>query len=282
MAKKIDPSSLRYPLYLDVPMMVSVLASIEDGLPSLLGLLPADLRGRPADDGGGAHSEERQLVRRHTEASLFNKLRGSLRAGDAITDVDPHQIEQWTALRSGQLVEVTGEVVPDPLGALITFFSRFQSMLSGGMDQGPGGGRRQQGRAGQQRNDPGGPLDPQAVQILQWAQEDLAASTVRDALLRVGPDRDRAFVLTLARSLGTERSLDDLLGSQLTVLGKVTNTLAEGEEIDLLRRSALGYVSDQMQEVFDQIRDTPGMSIRLENIKVLGPTVQILPIAIFV
>src|ERR1700680_4428832 len=95
---KITNDELVYPVYLDVPMLISFLAALEGGvsledqstsrlsrssgseregkiragLPSILSLLSLDMSGRLSAKSEDQTGEETVAVRRHTEASLFN------------------------------------------------------------------------------------------------------------------------------------------------------------------------------------------------------------------
>lgn len=154
MPEGFDGETLRYPLYLDVPMMVSFLATLQDGvsfeekvqtrtgnkrqssvvgeggtkvpsIPGLSSLLSFDLRGKLSVDHGNEQSEELEMVRQHTEASLFNRLRNVLHdpSIDAIMRLGD-DVTQWNSLRIGELVEVTGEVIRNPLVEILAFYSR--------------------------------------------------------------------------------------------------------------------------------------------------------------
>src|SRR5437870_472812 len=98
----VDKVELVHPFYLHVPMMVSFVAALHDGvayeigrkvaerradskklegegrvgfLPSITALLNFDLRGKLTAEGESGSDEERTMVLRHTEASLFIRLR---------------------------------------------------------------------------------------------------------------------------------------------------------------------------------------------------------------
>jgi hypothetical protein len=145
---------LLYPLYLDVPMMVSFLAALENGvtyeeniqrrsgrhegaaaevsgaigLPSLLGLLPFDLRGRLSGGIDTEASEELQLVKRHTEVSLFNKLRASLHDHGMVVTLE----EDWNSgasVATGDIVELTGTVSRNPLDELLSIVDRIRIFM---------------------------------------------------------------------------------------------------------------------------------------------------------
>lgn len=137
MPERID---LVYPLYLDVPMMTSFVAALEDGiaygsdvtrredqrrslgagsegqvgagLPSMgifSTLLNIDLRGKISGEQAAGSGEEIKLVRRHTEASLFMSLRHTLINDNRILTIndigDIHQLEN---AEQDYLVEIRG------------------------------------------------------------------------------------------------------------------------------------------------------------------------------
>src|SRR5436309_2359268 len=124
MASDNSPTQVLHPAYLDIPMMISFLAALTDGvafegetisrstsgseregeagagikLPSLGSMFGFDLSGRMRRKDHGEQGEEMRAVRQHTAASLFNSLHrafhenGSLRVvsdTEALAEVDP-------------------------------------------------------------------------------------------------------------------------------------------------------------------------------------------------
>src|SRR4051794_39638601 len=143
MAESGSSVDLRYPLYLDVPMMISFLAALEDGvsyeeniqrraggrqavrgeasagtrLPSFLSLLSFDLRGSLSGESDTDELEELQLVKRHTEASLFNRLRSALHEDGGVKVLDEEILSPGEVV-PGMIVEANGVVVRNPLDEL--------------------------------------------------------------------------------------------------------------------------------------------------------------------
>lgn len=141
-------AALFHPVYLDVPMMISFLAALRDGvafedtmtrrdsqstsreregsarvrLPSLGSLLGFDASGRMASSRQGETSEEVMAVRRHTEASLFNALYAALNQDGLVRGVsEPANLAD---IAPGDVVELSGDFVGNPLEPVVAFFKQ--------------------------------------------------------------------------------------------------------------------------------------------------------------
>lgn len=139
---------LFHPVYLDVPMMISFLAALREGvafedtttrrdsestsreregsgrvrLPSLGSLLGFDASGRMASARQGETSEEVVAVRRHTEASLFNALHGVLTEDGLLRGVSaPADLAD---VAPGDVIELSGDFVGNPLEPVVAFFKQ--------------------------------------------------------------------------------------------------------------------------------------------------------------
>lgn len=289
-------------------MMISFLAALEDGvsydanvhtrtdkqtkatregtaglkLPSVLAVLPFDLRGRLAGEDTAGSSEEMNIVRRHTEASLFNKLRNALLDLNAIVSIDIHNTDSWRKLRPGDLAEVSGETRRNPLTEVLTLFSRLMPIVMA-TQQAPQVQQRQ-GQAKKQATQ-----KPQetsefdlGVRMFQWLREDLEAAHTQDILFSLNNTAKTNLILTMSQDFGTGRTLDDLLGAELTVLGKVTRVLTGEQRVNLLRRSAMSYMSDNAAlELLQGVANSPGSNLQINTTEVTAPSLQILPMAIF-
>lgn len=316
---------LVHPVYLDVPMMVSFLATIENGvayggestrkvvareerdreaaarvgLPAFVSLLGIDMRGRLAQKAEGEESEETKVVRRHTEASLFNLLRERLIAEEAIETLE--SADQLPQLDTGRLVEVTGEVLGNPLEQMLDLVRQMLPYF--GMDEDalrapkkpPGqakaikGGKRsgnpamqaaaRAAEAGEQAESEA--FDPETVfRMLLTMREDLESATVRDLLIE-GPDGIRA-VLGLSTEFYDRATSDQLLAGRFTALGKTTRVLAEGEALNLTRRTVLGVAGPELARSTVTSAREAGVFMELADPVVESPAAQIFPLAVFV
>jgi hypothetical protein len=134
-------------LYLDVPMLISFLATLEGGvsyssevaevaqratkstvegsseaklpgLTSLLGL-SLSLSGKLQRDNEQSQSVESKFIRQHTAASLFNSLRHRLYVDSSVQRV--RTARDLTSIVSGSIVEVSGSINESPLQRLVDF-----------------------------------------------------------------------------------------------------------------------------------------------------------------
>lgn len=120
----------------------------------------------------------------------------------------------------------------------------------------------------------------QVSSLVKRLRDDARDDPVTDFALRVASSELRA-VLTLSRKyLQDGASL--MMGGEFTVLGKVTMVLGADEQIDLLRRSLFAYVPpDKVEAVYRFVTEKRALNLRLPELVIRGPALQILPIAVF-
>ena len=135
---------LAHPVYLDVAMMISFLAYLEGGVVTeaeettkeagtreralkgragFRARLPWALDAEAGSEGSANRREETALesksARQHTAASLFNLLYEYLTADNQLVDLKDSG--QLPGLRPGQLVELSGEYLGNPLEDILGF-----------------------------------------------------------------------------------------------------------------------------------------------------------------
>lgn len=277
MAEQID---LVHPLYLDVPMMTSFVAALEDGIayssdvtqmknhkrtvasegegkagagiPGMgifSTLLNIDLRGKIQGEQAAGSDEEVKLVRRHTEASLFMRLRHTLLNDNRFLQIQElDDLQQLENAEQDYLVEVRGQISRSPLHESLETVFRMLSMfgvdLSGNakLQQSQGGGGKQ--KRGQQQQRPTSLADQFQIDDegrmglqMQRIREDLAQSKVLDAVLRPSEIENLSVVLALALEFLPEGALDNTLSGDFSVLGKVTRLIKGSNDISLYQRT---------------------------------------------
>ncbi len=322
MAEKID---LVYPLYLDVPMMTSFVAALEDGiaygrdvtqtsnrrrdvaaegegkaragLPSMgifASLLSLDARGKISGDREAGDEEEIKLVRKHTEASLFMRLRQMLKDNDRVLQISGvDDLQKLKGAEHDYLVEIKGQVFRSPLSEALEAVFRILGML--GVDplrdqssRSQAGGAKKQGKG--QRRAASEPANALALddetqlgfQLMQRIREDLAKSKVVDAVMRPSAVEDLTVVIALALEFLPDGTFENLLSGDFSVLGKVTRVVEGDEEISLYQRTVFSYLdSGVIDETFAQLQNNSSLKLSQNPSSVEAPALQVMPLAIY-
>ena len=307
---------LVHPLYLDVPMTTSFLAALEDGVaygadvtrkgdrqrsagaetegkigvPSLSvlsSMLNIDMRGNVKGSYASGDSEEVKLARKHTEASLFIKLRSTLYDRNLIITLDDE--EELGQIRHGALVEVTGQVFRSPLIEVLEFVSQYTGMVEVNLEgksshrqvKGPKNQQSQQIQSAQQLLQ--AQQSQQGLALLKRLKEDLSKSKTIDAVMWPMNMEDLSVVIALSSQFLEEDVFDNLLSGNFTVLGKVTRILEPDEEISLYQRTIFNYLdAHTFEAALSDLRQNPLMQFPATSSFVKYPAIQLLPMAIFI
>lgn len=304
---------LVHPVYLDTPMLVSFVAAAEDGFafeseetekgatatdrtreatgrvragfPALGSLIGLDMSGRYGRKDQEQESRETKVVRQHTEASLFNLLRHELIVQDRITVIE--RGEQLSGLEIGDLVEIMGEIVGNPLQQMLDLFFQILPYLGHDVEalmkpkkrEDPGKSGNPAVRAGAGQS---GDLEEEdSLRLLATMRGDLDNGSVRDLVL-LGPMGIRA-VLALSTEFLTPAAADRLLGGRFTAIGKVSRVLAPDESINLTRRTVLGLGGPAVaRKLVTGFTSDNSLFVDIGDPVVEPPAVQLLPLAVFV
>lgn len=312
---------LTHPVYLDVPMMLSFLAHIEGGVAvseketttasgarerflkarggiraKLWALGDANLESEGGSQSRDETQRESQTERHHTEASLFNLLYDYLSEDGQLVRLA--EAEQLASLYSGQLVELSGEYLGNPIEDVLAFFSSMMPYL----EENEGGKKPDQGDAkstGAQKRRSGNPAvraaaelpsatatsqvqdNSGAMRMLQRMSQDIESAPVHDLLFRT--EHDLEAVITVASLFYSSTTTEYLRAGEFRVIGKITRVVRDGDAINLTRRTVLGAAGpDLAQTMMAGITNSEGFDLGVANPIVTGPAVQILPMAIFI
>lgn len=311
MGKSGEPEYLlAHPVYLDVPMMVSFLAALDDGvayssevaerltatregegeasgkagIPSLAQWLGLTLNaeGKYRRKSTKDESVEAKIVREHTSASLFNILRQRLVSTGSIKNIEPNM--DLTAIHVGDLVEVRGAINGDPLRRVMAFMTAIAPYLGWDLDgEGKPTKASQPRRKGQPSSQPAGGDEFEAVEMIRILKADIAKSTVLDLVMRLADGRQA--ILSASNDYMSEATEQYMLAGSFSALGKVTQVLEPDEQISLLRRTVFAVMEATgqsiVQEMFSGLQNAlPGQDF--SNLTVSGPGLQVLPLAIYV
>lgn len=296
-----DVIKLLYPIYLDVPMIVSFVAATEGGyaLENAVKRTEAtteDTKGELAGEVGLSgllsnlvkvgvkssanledqlvQSNESQIVLKHTEASLFMGLRNKLYSQHRIVSLDECEQSQWDSLQLSpfsDLVELSGYIYRSPINEIARLGERFLSFGIG-----------LQGTSINVATASNGDQQAHAVAVIQSLRNDLDASPLSDVLLSHEGKWRKNAVLDLSTKILPLIEQDRLLCGRVVVLGKVTRILKQQETINLFRRSIFGYAAQKvLTEMVASFENVPGIDIKLAPYEIAYPAVEIIPMAIY-
>lgn len=326
--------NLLHPLYLDIPMMVSFLAHLEGGVvieeeqtSRQSGARERLLKGRAGlrarfgplvsgdvgAEGSTQHKDEDSLEsktnRHHTAASLFNLLYSYLVEDEQLALIE--EAADLNTLKSGQLVELAGEYLGNPLeeslaalGAVFPYLQAQREAEAGAQAEQQ---KRQRGvqrskRNANQRSSSQTDEDAEAaalaaltelvqqaeaqaqevgLMIIRQMAEDINKVPVHDVLVRTNGGVNA--VLTVDSAFYTPTTNEYLRAGEFRVVGKVTRVLRDDRSINLTRRTVIGVTQPETaREMLSGLTGNEGISLDLADPIVVAPGLQILPMAIYV
>lgn len=323
----LSPSAgyrLTHPVYLDVQMMVSFLAHLEGGVATHeeetkteTGARERALRGRagfrlrlPSVFGSDASAEgdthrreetflEAKAERHHTAASLFNLLYAYLTEDEQLVRLQsPLQLD---TIESGQLVEVSGEYLGNPLEDILAFFGTIlpyvldpeeaekaptEPRITNTRNPRKSGNPARRAAAQSRPEDVTRVVQPakeaqdqSPLQMILRMAKDIEQVPVHDLLLQT--EAELRAVLTVSSEYYSAATREYLRAGEFHVIGIVTRVLSGDRSINLTRRTVLGAAGPgAAQELIDGVKNEE-LGLEVADPIVKAPAVQILPMAIF-
>ncbi len=279
--------------------------------PNLFSIFNLNLKGNIEKKNNIEDSEEIELAKKHTEASLFMYLRGILHDYQLIKTIE--NTESFANIEHGSLIEVTGQILRSPLSThLNTIFQLFEFFgveLPDNSKQAPPqtstttNPQRQKGVQQTQKQQATPDFITQIerlskfgendkttqstfiIKLLQRIREDLEHAKVKDVLMEPINMNQLSILIALSSEFLLPGSLENMLSGQFTVLGKVARKLVGEETINLYERSPSASFFNSQQQLKNAIIQ---MSAIAPSTKASGadivkaPGLQIIPLAIFI
>lgn len=235
---------------------------------ALSSLLRIDLSGKVGGTKTDVSGETRSEQRIHTPASLFIELRASLREKKYIL-----QDSETIIPSPGSIVEFSASLRRNPFLETISTFVELLEMAQAFADNVP------KGRKGGSSSE-----EQKLKRQMESFMSTLTTSDTVDlttAALKCG----YRSVITLEKQYLNDQSMSDLVDGTFRVVGKVTRVINAGEgAISLNRKSAIGRVPDFiLMDLREQLKgaELEGFSFPEIEWEIVGPVIQVLPIAIF-
>lgn len=307
-ARKKPDASLIHPVYLDTPMLLSFIATLEDGVTlersisesqgrSTATDLDAEISGATGTvltvlglqlDASGELSRvsekdssiESSFVRQHTFASLLNRLITNLVSGNAVK-TNPHV----KTLKTGDLIIFKALVSDNPLEKVLSAYEGLVPFMEVAGFTPSSKTTRQQRRnsdhpnnqkSEEQINFESGKL---MVDILR---KDLESSPILDL---VGASDNFSAIITASREFFSSSSRAAIVAGEFKVIGKVTAVFPEdGDDISVIRRGTTAQLSPMVEALNEIVRHMSDQfsSDALPQTKLPRPVIQVLPLAIYI
>ena len=258
---------LLYPLYLDVPMLAGLLASTAGAgddlnLETTQGLL---------SDAGGT------LQQKYAQNVLFGRLLKYWQDSEILTD-----LSATAELKVGDLIEFSGEFYRNPLATSLEAFLQVMNISGFSLDQpapaAPTSIRR--GPAAVAQASETNADEANFFRVFQRLHDELNAARVQD-LVMYPEESDLSVVVSVLVAGLPEGQLENLLSGNFRVIGKVSQVLPVGEELNLHQRTSFGYIqTDLLETSFADLKDIPWIDLPAPASFVAGPAIQLVPLAI--
>jgi len=291
------------PVYLNQRIVFDLLAMLQDGLSqvakvtttetdkdaltrgvdatfgvsqALASLLKIDLSARRTASRESAEEVARSEERVHTPASLLFKLRQMLvDRNELIVDpkderLAPRQIIEFTTtLRRNPVIQLMDTMV-EAMNLLVSLTGSIVPTKTS---------HKQKGQVQRTGDD-----NQRVLAQMKAFRESLSAGSTVDIVSDRLPS-GRAAVLTLEQEFLSDPSMSNLVEGQFVVLGKIIRVVPTTESINLLRKTAMSALPDEILVSgfahLDALSKVQGFALPQAEWRVEGPAFQVLPIAIY-
>ncbi|MFL9878090.1 hypothetical protein PQR63_06860 [Herbaspirillum rhizosphaerae] len=234
-------------------------------------LLKIDLSGEKNKSQESNSERKLSEERVHTPASLFYQLRNILIKENILQILSPDAMP-----KSGDIVEMTATLKRNPIVETMDSLSEMMNMASLFADK----PEHQRGQKKQEKNSE----NVIFKQIAAFSESLKTGNTID--LTASSSSINHATVVTLETAFLNDPLMSDLVDGEFRVLGKVIRSIATSDDsINLMRKTALSKMPSHVLEPLfahlSSLGSEQGFDIPELSWQILGPAVQILPIAIF-
>lgn len=297
MRNNVNKNGLIIPVYINEKIVLDMLAIMEDGFSTvsqvnytehieknsskkleaaastsatiLSKLLKIDVSGEISQIGNDGKDTNVVKEKVHTNVSLLSKFRNFLIDKKILkSELDFSKIEV------GDFIEVDGELQKNPL---INYMDIFVDIfrLADIFTEEPQLGSKNQAKNQKQQ-------DSKIVKQIKSFSDELKHSGTIDFILS---DEKGSVVLSAQEQYLANDNISEILGGHFKVLGKVIFICKdENEYIDLLRKTTLSVLSEEMlEEMFSGLKNSDTEQFNLPELvtKINGPAAIVIPVAIY-
>jgi hypothetical protein len=255
----------------------------EFGIPNVLSLLKIKLGGSITTNKGKEAGEERETEKYHTYGSLLHRLRVHLETNKLIKRLDT-KANVWTTIEPSNFVEIRGIVRPNPM---VDSFSRIERLI--GIVQLVSS--LNFGSVGQNVNTKSSKSQIDKGQLnsigkfIKGISSDIEKENIRTFIIDLISPLNCTAVALIYTNYLRDQTMTEIAHKEYRLLGKVVRKIEKDSEdsIDLLRGTGLSGVGrDTLNNLLIPFNQLEGMNLPEIKSEVMGPALEIVPIAIFI
>lgn len=295
---KIGQKSLIVPIYINEKTVLDMLAILEDGFSMvsqvnysehkennstkkaeagistsatiLSKLLKINIAGENNYTGNNGENESVSKEKVHTNVSLLSKFRDYLVCNKLLK-----ANREISEIQVGDFIEIEGELQKNPIINYLELFIDLFRMADIFSEEAQLGKKTQANNQKQKDNN--------TVKQIQSFVGELKHSGTIDFILT---SELGTVVLSVQEQYLSNDNISEIIGGRFRVLGKVISLYKDpAESIDLLRKTSLSVLSDELlEEMFSGFKGDSMKQFNLPELKtkIPGPAIIVIPIAIYV
>ena len=253
----------------------------ELGVSNVFAFLGVNFGAQNSQQDGQKASESKTEEFVHTPASLFARLRNDLKTKELVRYVD--NSENLEGLQASEFVEFEATLRRSPLIEMLDAITPLMAFVDLADDYSSETANTQSRRSGKSRNRKSSQKHNEFSEIMKIINLLKTAVSTEGSQDLIAEMNSLRIVLTTENDYFIDPSMNDIIDGTFRVFGKVTRIVNdESDKISLLRKSAAGKF-EGFEELLDPLMismQDVGFNGPLES-EISGPTMQVIPIAIF-
>ncbi len=253
----------------------------ELGVSNVFAILGVGFGAQSSQQGGQKSSKSKTEEIVHTPASLFARLRKDLEIRNLVRSLSP--AENLDNLQPSTFVEFEATLRKNPLTDLLDTLPPLMGLASLADDDSSQNINTPNKKSGNKRNRRNSHKQNENSERIKQINLVKDAVTTEGSQYLIAEMNCLRIVLTTEINYFIDPSMNDIIDGTFRVFGKVTRVVSdESEKISLLGKSAVGkfgHITELLNPIMESMRDK-GYSGPIEC-EISGPTMQVMPIAIF-
>lgn len=292
----MNDNNLNIPIYLDQKIVFDMIAIIEDGfsqfvsvetsnesnaetngevksglgLSNKLSFLNVKLDGNMSAKGGQNEKVQQTSQKTHTPTSLFQKFWNYLDENKLIKNIN-----KMDNFKVGDFVEFKGTLSSNPVISTVDSFKQMVELISAITPVSNGGKKDKKNNT-------------EIIKQLNALSQGLQSGGKIDLICTLEEDNEiKKVVIPVDLEYFGKNGIAEVAEGQYKIIGKVVKFVDKDDSINLLRNTSFSKMkSELLRQLFDAFNspemDSAGIESTEMTTQISGPSIMILPIAIYI